>query len=159
MIDVVDLSIPTLMAACRGNVAALPSFMVHDNDVWPTERVQLDTKNRIHLRRAVFLRSVVPQVPVRAGIWHRIDVQEFHVDLKAHHLQGSEGMGKPDGYRHSSVIVLEDEAGRVPGDEDYGDPISKNNGVSKSDLDAARIEAGGQLRGIRSAALGADRSE
>ena len=159
MTDIVDLSIPTLMAACKGNVNALPTFMVHDNDVWPTERVQLDTKNRIHLRRAVFLRSVVPQVPVKAGIWHRIDVQEFRIDLKPHHLQGSDGMDKPKGYRHSQAITLADEAGRVPGDEGYGDPISKNNGVSKSDLDAARIEAGGQLRGIGSTALGAASSE
>lgn len=84
-----DLSIPSLMRACRGNVAMLPSFMVHDNDVWPSQAVRTDSQGRIHMRRSTFLRAVVGDLPIVEGIWHRIDCQEFHLDLKPHHLQGS----------------------------------------------------------------------
>lgn len=42
-----DLSIPSLMLACKGNVAMLPSFMVHDDDVWPRSGVvRTDSKGR-----------------------------------------------------------------------------------------------------------------
>lgn len=159
MIDLIDLSIPTLMAACKGNVKALPSFMVHDNKVWTQRGAQLDNKNRIHMRRSTFLNVVVPQVPVRAGIWHGLDVQEFHIDLQPHHLQGSADMDAPKGHQHSRVITLTDAAGRNPGDEDYGDPVSKPNGVTQYDLNAARAEAGGQLRGVSSSTLSPDSSE
>ena len=157
--NLLDLSIPTLMAACKGNVKALPSFMVHDNELWVTQAVQLDNKNRIHMRRAVFLRSVVQEVPVRAGLWHGPGVQEFHIDLQPHHLQGSGEMEGHKGHQHSRVITRTDSAGRNPGDEDYGDPVSEANRVTQSDINAARIEAGGQLRGIGSTALGTDRGE
>lgn len=157
--DLIDLSIPTLMAACKGRVSALPSLMVHDNELWVTQGVQLDSKNRIHMRRSTFLRAVVPQVPVRAGIWHGLGVQEFHIDLQPHHLQGSDDMAKPKGHKHSRVITLTDAAGRNPGDEDYGDPASKSNGVAQSDLHAARAEAGGSLRGVGSSTLSPDRDD
>lgn len=159
MTEIIDLSIATLMAACKGNVEALPSFMVHDNTAWVTKAVQLDNKNRIHLNKGTFLRAVAPQVPVREGLWLGPDVQEFHIDLKPHHLQGSDSMDAHKGHKHSRVITKTDSAGRNPGDEDYGDPISKPNGVSQSDLHAARVEAGGSLRGVGSSALSPDRDE
>jgi hypothetical protein len=43
-----DLSIPSLMKACKGNVAMLPSFMVHDDNVWPRSGVvRTDSQGRI----------------------------------------------------------------------------------------------------------------
>lgn len=159
MTELIDLSIETLMTACKGNVEALPSFMVHDNKAWVRQGVQLDNQNRIHMRLATFLDVVVGQCPVREGLWHGLDVQEFHIDLKPHHLQGQADMGKPDNHKHSRVITLTDASGRNPGDEDYGDPVSKPVGVSQSDLNAARAEAGGQLRGVGSTTLSPTRGK
>lgn len=145
-----DLSIETLSRACKGNVANLPSFMVHNNDVWPTGRVALDSQNRIHMRRASFLRTVSARLPVRAGIWHRVDVQEFHLDLQPHHLQGSENMGKREGHKHSRQIVLLDQWGRPQGDRDYGLAPSRDHGSEDIAADARRAKADGESRSIRS---------
>ena len=149
--EILDLSIETLMRACKGNVKNLPSFMVHDNAVWPQERrVQLDSKNRIHLRRATFLAAVSSKLPVRAGIWHRIDCQEFHLDLQPHHLQGSSDAQATQDHKHSRVIVKADEFGRTQEDEGYGETVSKSPRLTRSDVDAAISEAGGALRGVGS---------
>lgn len=159
MTEILDLSIPTLMKACKGNVKNLPSFMVHDNGLWVGDAVQLDNKNRIHLRRSAFHRSVVGFVPIRAGIWHGLGVQEFHIDLKPHHLQGSGDMATAKGHQHSRLLTLTDAQGRNPGTEGYGETIRKPIGITQLDINAARDANGGQLRGISSAAFSTDRSE
>lgn len=145
-----DLSIETLTKACKGNVELLPSFMVHDNGVWPTGRVALDSKNRIHMRRASFLRSVAAKLPVREGIWHRVDVQEFHLDLQPHHLQGSQDMQPAEGHKHSRQIVLLDKWGRPQGDRDYGVAPHRDHGQQDVAADVERAKANGTSRSISS---------
>lgn len=157
--QIIDLSIATLAKACRGDVKALPSFMVHDNASWPTQHIQLDNRNRIHLRRATFLQVVAAELPVKAGLFHGATVQEFFIELLPHHLQGSDDTAEVAGHKHSRAITLTDEAGRNPGEADYGDPISKPSGVSAADLDAAIVETDGKLGGVRSSALDAPGSE
>jgi hypothetical protein len=159
MTEILDLSIATLMAACKGNVENLPSFMVHEDAAWVKRTAQLDNKNRIHIRKSTFLQTVCPTVPVREGIWHGFDVQEFHVDLKAHHLQGSTDMQAAKGHQHSRALTMTDHAGRNPGDDDYGHVTRKLVGITQSDVDAARDAAGGQLRGVGSAVFSTDSSE
>ena len=117
-----DLSMESLIKACKGNVKALPSFMVHDNAAWPwVGSVKLDSKNRIHMRRSTFLRTVSEDLPVRAGIWHGIDVQEFHLELEAHHLGGGVDQQKEVGHKQSRALVMADKHGRPLGDIDHGD--------------------------------------
>lgn len=94
----IDLSPATIMRAARGNPANLPTFMVHDNHAWPAGVVRTDTKNRIHMRRSSFLNVVVPAVPVRPGLWHRVDMQEYHIDLRADQL-GGDGTQAGAGWR------------------------------------------------------------
>lgn len=147
-----DLSIQTLMKACKGNVKMLPSFVVHDDAVWPVaKRVQLDKKNRIHLRRSTFYRCVSSQVPVRPGLWLRSDAQEYFIDLKPHHLQGSEDMKPESGHEHSREIVKADKQGRTELDEDYGEPVSRPAGIETKPLGThAELAAHYRGRGVRS---------
>lgn len=145
-----DLSIETLARICKGNVSMLPSFMVHNNDVWPTGRVALDNKNRIHMRRASFLRTVAAELPVREGLWHRADVQEFHLDLQPHHLQGSQDMKQAEGHKHSRQIVKLDRWGRPQGDRDYGLAPSRDHGQQDIAADVERAKANGTSRSIGS---------
>lgn len=153
MSEVIDLSIPTLMKACKGNVNMLPSFMVHDNHLWLGDRVQLDSKNRIHMRRATLTNIVRPQVPVRAGIWHGLGVQEFHIDLKAHHLQGGQDAADAKGHAHSRLITLTDNAGRNPKDRDYGNSLPEPNRLTQPSPNEAAIATDGKARGVRSSVL------
>ena len=149
--EIIDLSMETLMTACRGDVSALPSFMVHDNALWPDpNRIQLDNKNRIHCRRSTFLQTIAAKVPIREGLWHGLGVQEFHIDLQPHHMQGGEGAKGPEGHKHSRKIVKVDEYGRSPGDEDYGEvavPGLDPREVER-DRNAVRLETGDEVRGI-----------
>lgn len=118
---ILDLSIPTLMKTCRGRVELLPSFVVHSDSVWPDpRRTQLDTQNRIHLNRTAFARNVVGNLPVREGLWLRIDAQVWHLDLKPHHLQGGALMEPGKGHRHSRAFTLVDSAGRPITDGEHG---------------------------------------
>lgn len=84
----IDLSPALIRSIARGDPRNLPVFMVHDDAVWPWGRVQLDSLKRVHLRRHDFNTVVAPQIPTRPGLWLRDDLQQFHVDLAAHHLQG-----------------------------------------------------------------------
>lgn len=156
-----DLRIETLARACKGNVKALPSFMVHNNNRWPHNRAQLDSKNRIHLRRSVFLAVVASQLPVRAGLWLGKDVQEFFLDLQPHHLQGSEDMQDPAGYKHSREITKTDHAGRNPGDDGYGERPSRGSLAKLQEfrLDRERAKAEGQSLSVRSSVLDTPGSE
>lgn len=155
-----DLSIATLARACKGNVKNLPSFVVHDNEAWTSPHaVKLDSKNRIHMRRATFLRSVSSQIPVRPGLWLRVDAQEFFIDLQPHHLQGSLDSHKIEGHKHSRAITLTDAHGRNPGDEGYGEALSDDQRARDARKDAAELARRGEARGIRSTALGSDSSE
>lgn len=148
-----DLSIETLARACKGNVKLLPSFMVHDNKSWPAyKRTQLDSKNRIHIRRSTFYAVVPSQVPIRAGLWLGKDVQEFFIDLKPHHLQGSADMEDPAGYKHSREITKTDAQGRNPGDDGYGErhaPLSLAR-LKELRLDLERAKAEGESVSVRS---------
>jgi hypothetical protein len=147
-----DLRISTLARACKGNVEGLPSFMVHDDPLWPTfSRVQLDSRNRIHIRRTTFLQVVCTQVPVREGIWHGMGVQEFHIDLKPHHLQGSQDAPDPQGYKHSREITKTDAEGRNPGDPDYGYPTRRvDPGEQEPALALGELAPDGPRRAVRS---------
>jgi hypothetical protein len=147
---IMDLSIATLAKACRGNVASLPSLMVHNDDVWPVERPMLDSKNKIHMRRKTFYAVVVPALPVRAGLWHRLDVQEFFFDLQPHHLQGSADAPKAKGYRHSRALVRADSFGRIEGDPDYGTGVAGNYREADIAADVRAAKAAGSSRSIRS---------
>ncbi len=156
-----DLRIETLARACKGNVKALPSFMVHDNSKWPWNKAQLDSKNRIHLRRSTFLAVVAAELPVRAGLWLGKDVQEFFLDLKPHHLQGSEDAPDPAGYKHSREITKTDAQGRNPGDDGYGErnaPLSLAR-LKELRLDLERAKAEGQSLSVRSSVLDGPGSE
>lgn len=151
-----DLSMESLIKACKGNVKALPSFMVHDNAAWPwPDSVKLDGKNRIHMRRSTFLRTVSEDLPVRAGIWHGIDVQEFHLELEAHHLGGGADQQKYVGHKQSRALVMADKYGRPLGDLDHGDAALESNGVTQSELDDSRNEIDGPARGVASTFLSA----
>lgn len=147
-----DLSISTLARACKGNVKLLPTFMVHSDSAWPSyRRAQLDSRNRIHMRRSTFLQVVSSNLPVRAGLWHGIDVQEFHLDLQPHHLDGSADMADREGYKHSRLITKTDAFGRNPWDFDYGATVS-GPGAARKDpaLVASKLATDGPLRGVRS---------
>ena len=155
-----DLSMDTIIKACKGNIKALPSFMVHDNAAWPwPDKTRLDSKNRIHMRRTTFLRTVAADMPTKPGIWHRVDVQEFHLDLLPHHLGGGEDQAKAVGHKQSRVIVLADKYGRPMGDQDHGDAALKPSGVTQSDLDLARDATGGAPRGVTSTVIDRGDSE
>jgi hypothetical protein len=147
-----DLSIATLSKACKGNVKLLPSFMVHQDAAWPSyRRAQLDNRNRIHMRRSTFLQVVASALPVRAGLWHGLDVQEFHLDLQPHHLDGSADMADRQGYKHSRLITKTDAWGRNPWDPDYDLAPSKlDTAGPKPALDPSQYATRGPRRGVRS---------
>lgn len=127
-----DLNVEALAKACKGDVKLLPSFMVHDDTVFlsPTA-VRLDNRNRLHIRRTTFMRSVVGQVPVRQGLWLSATVQEYFFDLKPHHLQGSDDMAPAKGHKHSRALIGDDGAGRIQGDYDHGGHTLRVGGKSK----------------------------
>lgn len=158
MIVDLDLSIPTLMRACKGDVRKLPSFMVHDNRVWPAGVVRLDAKNRIHLRRSTFLDAVAKVLPVKEGIWLGVDVQEFTLDLKPHHLQGGDAPGDATGYKHSREIIKADAWGRVKGDAGYGETDTGPDGRAANRSDIAAAARNGARGGIRSSVFDRRRS-
>jgi hypothetical protein len=147
-----DLSIATLAKACKGNVKNLPSFMVHQDAAWPSyRRAQLDSRNRIHMRRSTFLQVVASALPVRPGLWHGIDVQEFHLDLQPHHLDGSADMADRKGYRHSRLITKTDAWGRNPWDPDYDfDPSKLNTARPQPALGQTQLAGKRPRRGVRS---------
>jgi hypothetical protein len=154
-----DLSIATLARACKGNVKLLPSFMVHSDSAWPSyRRAQLDSRNRIHMRRSTFLQVVCSAMPVRPGIWHGIDVQEFYLDLQPHHLDGSADMADRAGYKHSRLITRTDEFGRNPWDFDYGKGLSGPSAARPdSSLASVELATDGPRRAVRSTVFdGAD---
>lgn len=150
-----DLSIATLSSICRGDVSRLPSFVVHDDDAWPWYANVRPAKGKIHIRRSTFLRVVAPQVPVRAGLWLRVDAQEFFIDLQPHHLQGSQPAGehKADP-RAARAVAMADAAGRLPDEEDYGAEIverSERRKVERGDLE--RVATDPERGSVRSSVL------
>jgi len=152
---VIDLSIETLARACKGNVRNLPTFMVHDDHLWPAYKlIQQDSKNRLHLRRSTFNRSVASQIPVKDGLWLGPGVQEFSIDLQPHHLQGSDDMIADLKSRSARIVAKIDKAGLNPQDEDYGEI---NTGPARDtiehDEDAVRAATGDDLRGVKAATL------
>lgn len=149
-----DLSIKSLMSACKGNVAALPSFMVHDDEVWPRSGiVRVDSKGRVHMRRSTFNRVVAGELPIRAGLWHRIDMQEFHIDLEPHHLQGSADQAGGNQRIAARAVARADWTGRVQGDDDYGQAPSRDHGKQDIARDVAEAKARGTSRSIGSTVL------
>lgn len=151
----IDLSMASLMRACKGNVATLPSFMVHDDPAWPRGNVvQADSKGRIHMRRSTFLRVVAGKLPIRAGLWHRIDCQEFHLDLQPHHLQGSEDQRGGNRKQAARAMAVVDAFGRAQGDQDYGVTPPRHNRQQDVARDVADAKARGTSRSIRSTVLG-----
>lgn len=150
-----DLSPATLARQCKGNTKLLPRFVVHDDVAWPWHsKVRLDKKNRIHMRRTTFNRVVPKQVPVKAGLWIRADAQEYFIDLQPHHLQGGADQQKEQaGHLHSRAMVKADEAGRLPDEHDYKEPIAATERQQIDRGDLAKLEASGKRRGVRSTAL------
>lgn len=150
-----DLRPETLARACKGNAKLLPRFVVHDDDAWPWFNKVRPAKGAIHIRRSTFNRVVVPQVPVRPGLWLRADAQEFHIDLQPHHLQGGHD-AQVEGKNHhqARVVTMADEAGRLPDEEGYGAGALEQRDsrkVERDDLD--RIAADPSRRGVRSSVL------
>ena len=152
-----DLSMPALMRACEGNIHKLPDFVVHDDETWPQyNRVMVDKKNRLHIRRSTFLHVVAGEMPVRAGIWIHDTAQLFHLQLEPHHIQGASDAAPVDSHEQSRRLVLMDEAGRTPEDEGYGDALPDSDGIGDvGDGDAAAPPAGPR-RGVRSTVFSPD---
>jgi hypothetical protein len=122
---VLDLSPETLAKACKGRVEMLPSFVVHDNAAWPWHNKVRPAKGKLHMRRTTFLRVVVPQIPVRAGLFVRADAQEYYIDLQPHHLQGStEPKAGPavNNMQTARIAAKADAVGRLPDEADYRAP-------------------------------------
>lgn len=145
-----DLTVEGLARVCRGDVKSLPSFMVHDNDVWSKSVVRTDSKGRVHMRRATFNQVVVGQIPIRAGLWHGKDVQEFFIALMPHHLQGTEeteGGAKLWTARH---VAQMDNRGRLQGDEDYGESDAGSIRATDVAADVRQAKAMGTSRSVRS---------
>lgn len=139
---VIDLSPATLIRACKGDVRKLPKFVVHDNDAWPWVNKVRPAKGVIHIRRSTFLAVVVPQVPVKPGLWVRVDAQEFSIDLKPHQLQGSDAplAAPPDVKNHDTArrVAKADSVGRLPDEEDYGTEAlerSERRQIDRDDLE------------------------
>lgn len=151
-----DLSIPSLMRACKGNVAMLPSFMVHDDDVWPSQTVRTDSQGRIHMRRSTFIRAVVGELPIREGIWHRVDCQEFHLDLKPHHLQGSSDQEGGNRRQAARTVAKADWAGRIKGDEGYGNAPTGDHRQQDVERDVAEAKARGTSGSVGSTVFARD---
>lgn len=150
-----DLSISSLMKACKGNVAMLPSFMVHDDHAWPKHKAVLtDSRGRVHLRRSTFNRVVSGQLPLREGVWHRVDVQEFHIDLKPHHLQGSEDQQGGNNRLAARGIAKIDKHGRHQGQDEYGEDLPRDNRQPDIARDVAEAKRAGSSRRIGSNVLG-----
>lgn len=149
-----DLSVASLMRACQGDVSKLPSFMVHDNDVWPgSATVRTDGKGRVHMRRSTFNRCVAGRLPLRVGIWHRIDMQEFHIALEPHHLQGGADTAGGNKRQAARQLILTDAQGRVQGDEGYGEDLAGLSRPSDVARDVFEAKAEGQSRSVRSTVL------
>lgn len=89
----IDLSVETIRRLAKGKASNLPTFMVHDNDKWPYPSIQLDSQQRIHCRRQYFETVIATAIPVKPGLWHGIDVQEFSIDLRDDQLDG-DGSGE-----------------------------------------------------------------
>jgi hypothetical protein len=146
---------------CQGDVSKLPSFMVHDNAVWRSGVVQPDSKGRVHLARSTFDQQVVGHLPLRAGVWHGPDVQEFHIDLQPHHLQGGKDtksdVAKVAPARH---VAKTDEAHRRQDEVDYGADLGFGR-VSAEDAaaDRAAAQKAGTSRSVKIAALVGPRDE
>jgi hypothetical protein len=148
-----DLSIPTLLKACKGDPSKLPSFVVHNDEAWPWINKVRPAKGKIHIRRSTFLRVVKGQVPLRAGLWIRPDAQEFFIDLEPHHLQGSERQGGSNA-DVARLVAGADEAGRLPDEADHGTPIPSKAHSGKVDRgDLERVARDPSRRGVRSAVL------
>jgi hypothetical protein len=150
-----DLSMETLMRACKGDVSKLPSFIVHDDVAWPWHTKIRPAKGKLHMRRSTFNNVVVAELPVKPGLWVRPDAQEFFLDLKPHHLQGSEDSStyKPGENNHQTArdMAVADAAGRLPDEDDYGTEIverSKGRAIDPEDLE--RIARDPEKRGVRS---------
>jgi len=155
---VLDLSPATLLAACKGDVSKLPSFVVHDDEAWPWFNTVRPAKGKLHMRRTTFNRVVAPQVPVKPGLWIRHDAQEFFIDLDTHHLQGSSdaALKDPGAKNHDTArkVAVADEAGRLPDEEGYGTASvgrSSRGPVDPEDLE--RIARDPERRAVRSSAF------
>lgn len=159
---VLDLSPATLLRACKGDVRKLPVFRVHDNDAWPWARSVRPAKGQLHIRRSTFERVIhAAGLPVRPGLWVKPSVQEFFIDLKPHHLGGSEDPVRlPDATNHDTarLIAKADEAGRLPDEADYGEGIverAAGGPVEREDLD--RVAADRERRGVSSSVFSGNR--
>lgn len=155
MLGLMDLSKETLLAACKGDVRKLPSFIVHDDQAWPWPDNVRPAKGKIHIRRTTFNNTVARQVPVKPGLWVRPDAQEFFIDLRPDQLGGTSDVGllQPDAGNADTArtVALADEGGRLPGDEGYGAPVverSKGGKVEPDDLE--RVARDPDKRGVQS---------
>lgn len=139
----IDLDIDLVRNLCRGNPANLPSFMVHDDDAWPWGVVRIDRKRRIHLRRTDFLEVVAPAIPVKPGLFLRVDCQVFTIDLAPHHLDGDTMSDHVAPFAGARKLVQADAAARIPGEEGYGEdeaPLAASDGGAH-DFSASAVAA------------------
>jgi len=75
------------------------------------------------MRRAAFEAVVMGQLPLRAGLWQRVDVQEFFIALEAHHLGGGSDQVGGDRMGAARGVAMADKAGRLAGDQGYGEAL------------------------------------
>ncbi len=83
-----------------------------------------------------------------------MDVQEFHIDLKPHHLQGHSSGDGEDKRQVARVVSLVDHGGRSQGDEDYGDALPRDHRPQDVAEDVREAKASGTSRSIGSTFIG-----
>lgn len=116
-------TIQQLRSLCKGDVARLPSFIVHDAGGWHGEPMA-DSKGRIHLSDHQFLHGVAPYWPVKKIGRHAATSIEYRLDLEPHHLQGSDD---------KTGQVAKDQAGvrKLAGQDEHGRRQSERPFVPK----------------------------
>lgn len=155
--ETLDLSKETLMRLCKGDPRRLPSFRVYDNAAWPYPA--MPAKGVIHIRRSSFQAIVMQnQIPVRAGLWVSGQAQDFTIDLKAHHLQGSEDPAAPvvkaDQHQAARDVAQVDAAGRRKHEVDYGTAVVESRPSQQIDPDdLERIARNPERGSVRSATV------
>ena len=150
-----NLSKDTILKMCKGNVKALPRFVVHTDEAWPWyNRVRVDKQNRIHIRRSTFLRTVAKDLPVTPGLWIRVDAQEFSIDLQQHDLQGGDDQQSDNvNQQPARTMAKADAHGRLPDEADYQAPVADTDRQRVDSKDLAEVAARDERGSVQSTAF------
>lgn len=148
-----DLSVASLMRACKGDATKLPRFLVHDNEVWRPGVVLTDNKGRINLRRATFYQVVAGKIPVKPGLWLRVDAQEFLIDLRPDHLQGGHDTRGGSQQNAARLMALIDSAGRAQHEDGHGEDNPRDYRAADIASDVRAAKEAGTSGSVRSFTL------